>query len=96
MKDVTSTSSASYMPGANIPVLTGPENYPTWSTRMRVHFMGIGINLLIHDDVASRLIKGVSNYEAANNKKVASIFVKISDEMMSLIIVTGDLDIYIT
>lgn len=40
--------SASYMPGINIPILTGPENHSKLESRMKVHFMGIGIISLLY------------------------------------------------
>lgn len=73
-------ASANYMPGINIPILTGPENHSKWESRMKFHFMGIGIISLLHPKEKNPTIVGQANYETYNNKGVASIYTKINDD----------------
>ena len=56
--------------------------------------MSIDIVFLIHFEEVTRLKIEALVYEDVNNKKVASIFVKISDECISLMKLEA-LDIYI-
>ena len=56
--------------------------------------MRIDIVLLIHNEKVTRLKIEKSVYENVNNKEVTSIFVKISDECISLMKLEI-LDIYI-
>lgn len=76
---------ASYMPGTNIPTLTGPENHSIWESRMKAHFMGIGIISLLHPKERNPTIEGQANYETYNNRGVASIYAKINDDCVEFI-----------
>lgn len=78
-------ASASYMLGTNIPTLTGPENHSIWESRMKAYFMGIGIISLLHPKERNPTTAGHANYETYNNRGVASIYAKISDDCVEFI-----------
>ena len=73
--DSSHQASASYIPGINIPILTGPENNSKWESRMKFHFMGIGIISLLHPKEKNPTVEGQANYETYNNKGVASVYI---------------------
>ena len=52
---------------------------------MKVHFMGIGIISLLHPKEKNPTIVGQANYEAYNNRGVASIYAKINDDCVELV-----------
>lgn len=78
-------TSASYMPRSNIFIFTKFENHSKWKFQINVHFIDISIINFLYLKEKNFILAVQINYEIYNDKRVTSIYIKITDDCIELI-----------